>query len=83
MPKYRVKADAPVIVHGRKEVRETYQPGDVVELSEEEAKKIGLNLEMVHGKAVVDPTLPEPPPADTGGQDITEDDKGRKKKKPK
>jgi hypothetical protein len=45
MPKYRVKAGGPTIVFGRAKVREFYNPGDMIELSEEEARKISGSLE--------------------------------------
>ena len=74
MPKYRVKQDGATLIYGKE--RKAYEPGDVIELSAEEAEKIGLNLETVDGKAVKKEEPPEPPADET-----EEDKKGKKKGK--
>jgi hypothetical protein len=76
MPKYRVKAGGPMIVFGRAKVRELYNPGDMIELSEEEAQKISGSLEMPHEKEAIEKQAIEPPPSDEG----KEETKGSKKK---
>ncbi len=81
MPKYRVKVDAPTILYGREKTRETYNPGDIIELSEEEAKKIGYNLETVGGEVLKEGTLPEPPMDEHPDFIEKEDKKGKKKAK--
>jgi hypothetical protein len=79
MPKYRVKQDGPTLIYGDK--RKAYEPGDMIELSSEEAEKIGRNLEAVDAKAMKEDPPPESPPDET--PDVTEkgDKKGKKKGK--
>ncbi len=53
-----------------KTARKVYEPGDVIELSEEEARKIGGSLELPHGKQAA-----EPPPLDDPKEEAKESKK--------
>jgi hypothetical protein len=79
MPKYRVKQDGATLIYGKE--RKAYEPGDVIELTAEEAEKIGRNLETVDGKAMKEDPPTESPPGEATDVIGKEDKKGKKKGK--